>query len=247
MRVNFFEEYPGDGGLEPAALVEFPSTVFLAAESVAEYRAYRDDLASINPDLETAYWPILADSYWISPFADPDELESLFEATAGFDDPVFLDLELPVGRPELFARNAGDVRANRRRIRQFVQAADGGVVTGEYPPIPAVDRLWKPLGLTYDVSLGHTRCPMYYTSVLPDGLVEPVGDAVEAMVRGDGRVIVGLGTIASGVFEDEPILSPAELERDMDRLAAAGTEAVVVFRLGGLDEAYLDVIEQFAD
>lgn len=247
MRVNFFEEYPGDGGLEPAALVDFPSTVFVAAESVEAYRAHSDELAAINPALETAYWPVLPESYWISPFADAEELESLFEATAGFEDPVFLDLELPVGRPELFVRNAGEAIANRRRIRQFVQAADGEVVTGEYPPVPAIDWLWEPLGLTYDGSLGHTRCPMYYTSVLPDGLVEPVGDAVEAMVRGDDRVLVGLGTIASGVFEDEPILSPAELERDLDRLASAGAEEVVVFRLGGLDEAYLDVIEQFVD
>lgn len=48
MRSDFFEEFPDGNALEQAALVEFPSTVFLAAESVAEYRERRNRLARWN-------------------------------------------------------------------------------------------------------------------------------------------------------------------------------------------------------
>lgn len=249
MRVNFFAEYPGDGELERADLLDFPSTIFVAAESVADYRDYRADLAAANPAVESAYWALLDESYWISPFADADELETLFAATADFEDPVFLDLELPVGRPRLFARNARDFFANKRRIRRFLREADADVVTAEYPPVPVGRHLFGPLGVRYTgAALDHARCPMYYTSVLPDAVVESTGEHVEALVRdADERVIVGLGTIATGVFDDEPILPPGDLERDLQRLADAGADEVIVFRLGGLDADYLDVIESFVD
>lgn len=248
MRVNFFEEYPEDGELERASLIDFPSTIFIAADSVAAYRRHRDELASINPDVESAYWPLLGESYWVSPFADGDELAALFEATHDLEDPVLLDLELPVKRPRQFLRNGTDFFRNRRIIREFIEEADTEIVTAEYPPLPVVDRLFEPLGIAYDATdLGHVRCPMYYTSILPEGLVEQVGDTVTAMARADGRVIVGLGTIATGVFDDEPILPPAGLERDLERMADAGIDEVGIFRLGGLDDAYYEVIQQFVE
>lgn len=248
MRLNFFAEYPADGELEYADLLEFPSTIYVAAESVAAYRDYRDDLADVNPAVDSAYWALLDESYWISPFADADELDALFAATADFDDPVFLDLELPVGRPRLFVKNARDFVANKRQIRTFVRAAEADVVTAEYPPVPVGRHLFGPLGVAFSsTALGHTRCPMYYTSVIPEAVVDRTGDAVEAMVRSDECVAVGLGTIATGVFEDESILPPDALARDLQRMADAGAEEVIVFRLGGLDEDYLDVIESFVD
>lgn len=248
MRVNFFAEYPGEGELQQAELIDFPSRIFLAAESLADYRDYRADLAAVNPDLEAAYWPILEHSYWVSPFADPAELDALFAATADLDDPVLLDLELPVGQPRQFLSNARSARANRRRIREFLRGADVDVVAAEYPPVPVGRHLFGPLGVRYPTdSLGHTRCPMFYSSVIPDAVVDRTAAAVEAMVESDEDVVVGLGTIATGAFEDEPILPPADLERDLARMAEAGADEVIIFRLGGLDEDYLDVIEPFVD
>jgi hypothetical protein len=58
---------------------------------------------------------------------------------------------------------------------------------------------------------------------------------------------VGLGTIATGVMENEPILKPDELRADLRWAERAGAEKATIFRLGGVDEAYLDVLEEFAD
>lgn len=248
MRVNFFEEYPGEGTLAQADRIDFPSTIFLAAESVEEYRAHRDELARINPDVDAAYWATLSESYWVSPFADSDELAGLFEAAGGLSDRLLLDLELPVKRPALFARNAGSFFENRRRIEAFAEANPDTVVTAEYPPIPVLRRLYGPLGVAYGTGNGdHTRCPMFYTSLIPDGIEDRVGRAVEDFVAREDDVAVGLGTIATGEFEDEPILSPAGLTADLEQMAAAGASEVVVFRLGGLDDDYLAVLERFAD
>lgn len=248
MRIDFFEEFPDGEALEQAALVEFPSTVFLAAESVAEYRTYRDRLARINPDLESGYWATLPESYWVSPFADPDELTALFSTAADLEDPVVLDLELPFHQPGLFFGNAASFFENRRAIREFVATGGSGVVTAEYPPVPILEWLYEPLGVSCASADGeHTRCPMYYSSMIPDAIAGPVGRAIERLVGREDRVAVGLGTIATGVVGDEPILSPADLASDLERVERAGATEVVIFRLGGLDADYLEAIEPYAD
>jgi hypothetical protein len=247
MRINFFEEYPEDD-LEHAAGISFPATVFIAAESVDEYRHHRDRLTDINPELDPAYWAVLPDSYWVSPFASTSELDDLFADAEALDDPVLLDLELPLLEPRLFLANATQFRHNKRRIREFLRETDADVATAEYPPAPIFQRLYGPLGVAFDSrSYGHTRYLMYYTSLLSPRIQNVVGDAVERTVERDWDVGLGLGTIATGVMEDEPILSAESLRADLRHAERMGVEKVTIFRLGGLDERYLDVLAAFAD
>ncbi len=56
---------------------------------------------------------------------------------------------------------------------------------------------------------------------------------------------VGLGTIAKGVFGNEPILSPANLEEDLHFLYKHSIDTAVIFRLGGLNEKYLSIIMKY--
>lgn len=54
---------------------------------------------------------------------------------------------------------------------------------------------------------------------------------------------IGIGCIAKGIYGNEKILSPEELERDLKILQKSGKE-VVIFRLGGLNKEYVRIIEK---
>jgi hypothetical protein len=248
LRINFFEEYPEQGALERASLVDFPSTVFLSASSVEEYQTHRDELLAHNPDIEPGYWPILDASYWISPFADTAELRALFDDLWSFADPVLLDLELPFLKPSLFVRNALSVAKNKELIRSFIAYSESDVHTAEYPPAPVLDCVWQAAGVSYSAeSLGHQRYPMYYSSMIPEWLEDVVLNRTRQTVNADAAVGLGLGTIATGVMGDEPILSPDELREDLQTAEDMGVSTVTIFRLGGLDEKYVSVLRQFSE
>mgnify|MGYP001569101821 CR=1 FL=1 len=57
--------------------------------------------------------------------------------------------------------------------------------------------------------------------------------------------VVALGTIAVGINGNEPILSPKELDRDLKIMKSNGISDAVVFRLGGLNKKYIDVIKEY--
>lgn len=56
---------------------------------------------------------------------------------------------------------------------------------------------------------------------------------------------VGIGTIATGVFGNEPILPPEGLYKDLEWAKSTGTDEIFIFRLGGLNKEYISVIKEF--
>jgi len=53
---------------------------------------------------------------------------------------------------------------------------------------------------------------------------------------------LGLGTIATGVLGNEPILSPEKLKQDINFLQKNNIKTCVIFRLGGLKEEYINLL-----
>lgn len=247
MRIDFFEEYPTEENLAQAALVDFPSTVYLAAHSLAEFEAARIRLRAVNPTLEAAYWPILAKSYWISAFSYPDEIEALYAELASHTEPltVLLDLELPLLRPGLFVRNAPSFFRAKRLIRKLLELQNASLTfhTAEYPFTGTVlYPVASALGIAYsEQRFKHHRILMWYSSMIP-AVLRPLRHTLR--IR-RGRSIIGLGTIATGVFGNEPILTPKDLENDLQFFKNIGVSRVTIFRLGGLSEEYLSVIKKF--
>ncbi len=96
MNVSFFAEFPWED-LGKLSLIDFPVKVYLAATSLDEYRELESRAREINPQAETAYWPILEKSYWVSPFSDNRELDRLHLDLSHNEEmlEVLLDLELP--------------------------------------------------------------------------------------------------------------------------------------------------------
>lgn len=261
MRISFFEEYPDDvRNLAPAQHLP-PSTVFLAAKSATDFLRHRDALHRINPQMQAAYWPILPESYWFSPWSNTRELEKFAHDldtlllrninhnphTAPLR--ILLDLELPLLRPALFFRNMRHIPSSARWIRDFLQTSQErglAVTTAEYPPIGRISAaLLRALRISVGLEQQHAwniqRCLMCYSSMIPSAWLL---SKMHAYIRRQMAQIqtsplhphalsVGLGVLAHGVF-NEPLLSVEKLQDELETLKTWGLGEVMVFRLGGI-------------
>ena len=116
MRFNFFEEFPTLKNLEKARLIDFDSTIFIAANSLEDFKRSRSVLNSINPNLSTAYWPIIPNSYWVSPFSNTIDLKNFMEEIFSANEPltVLIDLELPlIKNINLYFKNLFSFQKNK--------------------------------------------------------------------------------------------------------------------------------------
>jgi hypothetical protein len=172
MQIDFFEEFPSEESLAPARLWQHPSTVYLAAKDLSEFNRYAALLKRIQPDAKPAFWPILPSTYWVSPFTperDLLDLRDMLAASPALD--VLLDLELPVlagkrsrlitGLPGFFRgkRVIREILGLRHRFLLAVYPASGSVT----------QRLLFALGIDHP---DHESCVMYYSSMMPDWLLE---------------------------------------------------------------------------
>ncbi|HNW43391.1 MAG TPA: hypothetical protein PKI19_02735 [Elusimicrobiales bacterium] len=256
MLIDFFEEYPDKINLRKAELIDFDSTIYLAARSFREFREAEKLLKEANPKLRAAFWPVLESSYWISPFARPSELAALFEALLaegrGGRLEILLDLELPLLRKSLLLMEFVHFLKNKTAIKNFLSDCgkqNTGVTTAEYPGLCRAMRLFYQFaGLSWPAGVSpHKRIILFYSSMVKREWQDKLFRRyLSEEARRTGRAIqVGLGTIARGAFGDEPVLSPAGLGRDLSFLKENGIERAVIFRLGGLNKDYLDTVTRY--
>ena len=178
MRIDFFEEFPTIDNLEKANLIEFPSTIYLAAHSLEEFRELEKNLSLINPELEAGYWPILEKTYYVSPFCYTYELENLINDLEKnkFNNTikVLIDLELPADNKQ-FIINPIRFHKNKRLIQSLFKNANDfniTIITAEYPtPIKFSQPFLKLIGISYSIRrYSHTMSVMYYSSVIEEYL-----------------------------------------------------------------------------
>ena len=62
--------------------------------------------------------------------------------------------------------------------------------------------------------------------------------------RGE-RFLAAYGTIANGIQRNEPILSLKQLKKDLELADSAGIKEVIIYRLGGLNRSYANLLKQF--
>ena len=268
MQINFFEECidGAETDLANARLITWPATIYIAAKSLSEFEDRRNLLFSINPELSAAYWPILPNSYWISPFADPDELDTLrnelidYRGSGRYEGTclsVLLDLELPILKPSQFARNAFSYFSNRKRVRRLLHLKKENIslVTAEYwYAIGWAKFLTMFGGVTYSNNQSkHTRLIMYYSSTLKQNGVVKHSEAMNYMkialtkeAARDKGVQAALGTTSIGILGDEIRMTPQELEYDLELLTSAGFKEATIFRLAGI-KPYLEIVEKYVN
>ena len=254
MRINFFEEFPIRENLEKARMIDFPSTIFIAARSLQDFLRYKKELYEINPKLETAYWPIIPRTYWISPFSYTKDLRNFIREMRSVQGPleILVDLELPLGkRWFLYFRNFFSAFLNKIIIKRFFKEAPIlgiKIVTAEYPaPNTFFTRLYRILGISFDPKkYGHSSCVMYYTSMIPKRFLEKVEKVIVQVKKEQNlNLELGLGVISIGIMGNEPILPPQELARDLDFMVQNNFNTATIFRLGGLNQEYYNVIKPY--
>ncbi|MCK9597356.1 MAG: hypothetical protein WC309_03825 [Candidatus Paceibacterota bacterium] len=240
MKIDFFEEFPNDENLAKASLLNYPCVVFLAAKSLDEFFNLKEKLNRINPLVEAAYWPILENSYWISPFSETKDLENLYEDLEKHklkDLKVLIDLEAPPRNTRSAWENILVFSKSKRLIESIFGDSEKlgiKIFAGEGPISPFIS---LPFGYSYSVrKYGHERINMYYSSMMQKRIAKFLH---KAMIRRNKNI--GVGVIAKGV-KHEPLLSPKGLEEDLKYFK---NKNITIFRLGGLNQEYMDAINKF--
>src|SRR3989338_4645582 len=248
MQINFFEEFPTLENLAKLKMLRNPVKLYLAAPNLSSLHQVQSQLPKKRLK-RVIYWPTLSkkEGYWISPFSQRKALNRIFQELQGQNIPVMLDLELPTTQnPLLYLTQLPFFFSNRRMIRKFIQTYPGEIYLAEYyPEGKRKERLLQILGLHYSSKNINIIKMMYHS--MHDFRKEFV---VQQLRRGKeeygDRFKVGYGVIYSGIMGDESLLTPEQLSQDLTIATREKISEVVLFRLGGLNKKYLQVLQEFS-
>ncbi len=242
MKIEFYEEFPNKENLKKLKLIKFPTKIFIASKSIKEFQKFEKIAKFYKKNSEVAYWPIIKNSYWISPFSNPEDLEKLFLELNKIKNPLLIDLELPLKKRKLmYLKNLFNFSKNKRRIKKFLEKNKSRITTAEYHNL-WVSKIMKFLGLNYSVK--NERSIMWYSSMRTKKVNKKVARGL-LRIKNKSNYSISLGTIAIGMMGNEPKISPRNLEKDLKFVKNAGFKKVVIFRLEGLNKNYVKVLNKF--
>ncbi len=256
MRIDFFEEFPDERNFRKIMAINFPSTIYVAARNLKEFYRYKEVLEGRNEKIDVGWWPILKYSYYVSPFSYSSELEVLIKEFENRDKKdklkVMLDLELPFLNKRLFVKNGLSFFRNRRLIRKIFENSsryDIEILTAEYHSSNILrQRLFELFGVSYDIDKYlHRKIIRVYSSNIHKNKLEKIKRSVRKRANTYKDMYIGLGTIASGILRNEPILTPEGLDKDLEFCKEIGVKNIVIFRLGGLDKNYMKIILKYVE
>jgi len=246
MKISFFEEFPTEKSLSKLELVKFKTKIYLAEYHIEGFKQYKKELKNV----ELIWWPILnhSDGYWLSPFSKRKAMLKLFNQLLKENMPLLWDAELPKDRGLIFTQ-IFKFFINRSMIRNFFKMYKGQIYTAEYSLQKGLLKsLLTFFGLSFDPKLyGNKIIKMFYTSMhnyLEEFLEREIKEGVEKYAD---NFLVGIGCIAIGINGNEQLLKLEQLKRDLELCEKAGVKEVVIFRLGGLNKEYLNVINKYVD
>lgn len=240
MEISFYEEFPIKENLLKLRLIKFPTKLFLAAKSFKEFKILEKEVKKINKNIECVYWPIIKNSYWISPFSNTNDLIDLFSELDRYKNHLLIDLELPL-KKRLILKNFFRYIKNKELIQSFLEKNKNRITTAQYP-LNMINILMRIFGLDYNID--YEKSFMWYSSILPGKLNNRIKKSLTRLLVTD-KTSISLGTIAKGILSNEMILSPTKLKEDLEFVKDAGFKKVILFRLGGLNKEYIKVIDRF--
>ncbi|MFH1276606.1 MAG: hypothetical protein ABIH82_05850 [Candidatus Woesearchaeota archaeon] len=249
MIVNFFEEFPTKTNLNKINLITWPSTIYVAAKSFKDFNKITQPYKKKN--ITFAYWPILEhkEGYWLSPFSSSKAVKRITKEIYESKDKnikIMWDAELPFRHPWLFLRIDNFLK-NKIIIKTFFKQNGKNILTSEYPvKNKLAEVIFKFLGIYFSPKKFHNKkIIMYYTSM--HHLVSKLflKNIARSYQKYEDDLQVGLGTIAHGILGDEPILKPQLLNHDLKDMQKIGIKEVVIFRLGGLNKEYVQILNRY--
>ncbi len=254
--VIFFEEDPHNPEVQKkASLLDFPTILFLAANSLEEFYSLREKYLKINPNIEIAWWPIFK-SVWLSPFTKPKEIENVIDDLSSRREKekrlkVLLDLELPFLRPQYFIVGLFYFTKSKKLIFELIKRADNinvEIFSFEYYPHAFIfPKLLEILGLTFlKLDCDYQRIVSAYTSFLPPGFRQLMKKSVlYAWRKRKRRMFMAVGVFAPGRTGIERKISVKGIEKDIEYFLKRGIDKFAFFRLGGLNRDYLEIIKKY--
>ena len=247
MQISFFEEFPTAKNLSKLSLINWPIKLYVGANSVAEFNQIRFTLKNKYVK-EVIYWPLLKkkEGYWISPFSSRSALQRTFRELNEKKVFVMLDLELPTTRnPWLYLTEGLNFFRNRNLIKNFIENYAGQVYLAEYYPRgKLMGEILEFFGLHYRNKKLNIIKMIYHS--MHKFNEEFIFDEMKhgRKERGE-RFLAAYGTIARGIQRNEPILSLKQLKKDLELADSAGIKEVIIYRLGGLNRSYANLLKQF--
>ena len=254
--VIFFEEDPHNPEVQKkVSLLDFPTILFLAANSLGEFYSLRERYLEINPNLEIAWWPKFK-SIWLSPFTRPKEIEKVIKDLSERKEKskrlkILLDLELPFLRPQYFIAGLFYFAKSKKLIAELIEKADDinvEIFSFEYHPhIFIFPKLLEILGLTFlELNCDYKRIVSAYTSPIPPGLRQLMKKSVlYAWKKRRREMFVAVGVFAPGRAGIERKITVRGIEKDMEYFLQRGVDKFAFFRLGGLNQKFLKVIHSY--
>ncbi len=239
MQMDFYCEFPKEG-LEKLKLINFPSRIFIAAHSVEEFQKFEKRAKKLNKKITCCYWPLVKGPYWISPFSNKKDLIELFNELEKTKTPLLIDLEPPILNKKLFLKNLFNFKKNKNLIKKFLERNKKRITTAQHPLVNS--RLMRLLGLDYNIN--YEKSLMYYSSMISKLLSKKIKENL-IKIKNKENYSIGLGTLAKGILGNEPLLSSENLEKDLNFFRRTGFNRVIIFRLGGLNKEYIEVIKRF--
>ena len=255
MEISFFEEFPDDKTLEKVAQIDFDTKIYVAAQNLSQFYEYERSFKDANEQVKSViYWPVLQkqEGYWISPWSDSEALLRVFQEITERKDKreleVLLDLEPSLQRSRLLRFK--EFKHNKEQIGEFIEKAkDYNVSISTVEKSYIYESALELLGLSFaPEEYGNKKIKMYYSSYrrrfLPDFVVNKLFEQ-KIQRYAEEEVRVGLGLIAPGIHDETHYITPEVLEHELTIASDYGIKEVVIFRLEGLNEEYLEVMEKF--
>ncbi len=240
MQISFYEEFPSEKNLKKLNLIKSQVKLFVAADSVKNFKKLEKQVKKIKNNVEVAYWPIIPNSYWISLFSNTKDLTKTFRDLEKIKNPLLIDLELPKNK-KLIIKNIFSFFRNKRLIKKFLEKNKNRITTAE--PVEILFSKWIRLR-GQDFNIKTKKSLMWYSSMVPKFMNRDIRKNLKN-IKNKKQYSISLGAIATGILGNEKILSPKKLEKDIEFVKKLGFEKVIIFRLGGLNKKYVKVINKF--
>jgi len=241
MKISFYEEFPTKENLNKLKLINFQTKIIIATKSLKEFEIIKKKTKKINKKITCVYWPILKNSYWISPFSNTSDLIKSFKELKKTKNPILIDLEYPILNKKLFLKNLIHFKKNKRIIKKFLKENHKKIITAQFP-LYTGSKIKRVLGLDYPIKI--EKSLMWYSSMIPESINKKLKKQLKKL-KNKENYSISLGTIAKGILKNEPILSPKNLKKDLNFVKKAGFNKVIIFRLGGLNKKYIEIINKF--
>ncbi len=251
MRISFLEEYPTDDNLSKLKLLSFETNLYLASESVAQFFQLKQKIKKQYKNVnEIIYWPILKvnEGYWMSAFSKDKALKRVIKEinSSGQEFSVLWDAELPLLNKKLYFAEILNFLKNRSTINNFLENFNQKppIIVAAFPK-EGINKLLHYLACAAFYKGNFSYVDMIYTSLLKD--INKKEFLNETVKKSKGRFtnyIVSLGLIAGGVEGASPLISKEDLLNELQFVRSQGIKEVVIYRLGGLNKEYLNVIKR---